>query len=159
MPMPSADWLTSCDERAARGSSSYQHWPKSPMRSLSSARRRAVASRSHSRRLSARSRTRHLALVEQLIPAAEQATMVTAVDHACAELQRLVSAVGVVQELSARSADAIHAFGEELSSRLVAASLHACRHTREAGSIPRRCSSPTSRTAEPNLSSIRRRGS
>ncbi len=70
-------------------------------------------------------RTRHLALVEQLIPAAEQATMVTAVDHACAELQRLVSAVGVVQELSARSADAIHAFGEELSSRLVAASLHA----------------------------------
>ncbi len=70
-------------------------------------------------------RTRHLALVEELVDAEERAPMATAIEQACDELQLLVSAVGVVQELSPRSADAIHAFGEGLSSQLVAATLDA----------------------------------
>ena len=70
-------------------------------------------------------RTRHLLLAEELLAAEARTEFDAAVDSACTELQRLVGAVGVVRELSPRSADAIHAFGENLSSRLVAASLSA----------------------------------
>ncbi len=68
-------------------------------------------------------RIRHVGLVEELIPTDVQAAVITVLDKACTELKLLVSAVGIMQELTPQSADAIYAYGEALSSRIVAAAL------------------------------------
>ena len=66
---------------------------------------------------------RHLQLASELVAAAVQPDVVSAIEDTCLELRTMVHAVAVLHELSPRSFDAITSFGETLSSRLVAASL------------------------------------
>jgi len=66
---------------------------------------------------------RHIELAEQVVSGAARDALVAVIDEQCRELEILLHAVGVLRELSPRSADAIAALGELLSSRLVAGAL------------------------------------
>ena len=68
-------------------------------------------------------RTRHGELTAAVVDGSRRQPMLDAVDDTCRELAALVHAVSMLHELSLRSADAVVAFGESLSSRLVAAAL------------------------------------
>ena len=70
-------------------------------------------------------RRRHLDLATEIIPAPEREALIDAIDDTVRELEALVHAVSVLHELSPRSADAIAASGEALSTRLVAGALTA----------------------------------
>ena len=70
-----------------------------------------------------RLRQRHVDLASDVVAHPERDTLIDAIDHTCRALDALVHAVGVLHELSPRSADAIAAIGESLSGRLVAAAL------------------------------------
>ena len=67
-------------------------------------------------------RTRHGELTAAVVDGRRQ-LLLDAVDKTCRELDAMVHAVSKLHELSPRSADAAAAFGESLSSRLVAAAL------------------------------------
>ena len=64
-------------------------------------------------------------LATTLVPVGDRAALVLAVDETCEELRALVNAIAVLREISPRSADALVASGEAMSSRLVAAALMA----------------------------------
>ena len=70
-------------------------------------------------------RRRHTELATQIVSGAARDDVIDVIDAHCRELGTLVHAVAVLRELSPRSADAIAAFGESLSSRLVAGALAA----------------------------------
>ena len=70
-----------------------------------------------------RVRERHTALAGHTVDTERRQPVVDDIDATCDELGALVHAVAVLHELSPRSADAIAAFGETLSARLVAAAL------------------------------------
>ena len=70
-------------------------------------------------------RRRHTELTVQIVSGSTRDALLDVVDEHCRELETLVHAVAVLHELSPRSADAIAAVGESLSSRLVAAALSA----------------------------------
>ena len=70
-------------------------------------------------------RTRHVDLTGELVPSGERTGVIHAIDETCEKLHALVSAIAVLHEISPRSADAIVAFGETMSSQLVAAALTA----------------------------------
>ena len=68
-------------------------------------------------------RARHLDLIAELVAPPELEAMAGPIDDACDELRALVHAVAVLHEISPQSADAIVAFGETMSSRLVAGAM------------------------------------
>ena len=68
-------------------------------------------------------RTLHVDLIDELVARAHRAATIETIDRACEELLSLVQAVSALREFSLRSADAIVARGEELSSQVVAAAL------------------------------------
>ena len=68
-------------------------------------------------------RERHVAVTRHVVPPETRDDLLAVIDDHCRELETLVHAVAVLHELSPRSADAIAAFGESLSSRLIAAAL------------------------------------
>ena len=68
-------------------------------------------------------RHRHHELTAQIVGPSVRARVVDEIDATCDELASLIHAVGVLRELTPRSVDAIVAFGERLSSRLVAGAL------------------------------------
>lgn len=68
-------------------------------------------------------RQRHVALTTELVSGDARDALLHEIETQCRELETLAHAVAVLHELSPRSADAIAAFGEALSSRLVAAAL------------------------------------
>jgi aspartate kinase len=70
-------------------------------------------------------RQRHATVAEVVIAPAERDALVAAMNQEFAELERIVAALAVLQEVSPRWADAIAATGEILSSRLVATALDA----------------------------------
>ncbi len=70
-------------------------------------------------------RQRHTELTSELVSGPARDALLTVIESQCRELESLVHAVAVLHELSPRSADAIAAFGESLSSRLIAAALSA----------------------------------
>ena len=70
-------------------------------------------------------RSRHIDLATELVLAAERGALVLALDQTCDELRALLNAIAVLREMSPRSADALVASGEVMSSRLVAAALTA----------------------------------
>ena len=70
-------------------------------------------------------RSRHIDLATELVPAAERGALVLALDQTCDELRALLNAIAVLREMSPRSADALVASGEVMSTRLVAAALTA----------------------------------
>ena len=68
-------------------------------------------------------RARHRELASKVIIPAQETEISAKIESTFDELTSLVHAVSVLHELSPRSADAIAAFGEILSSQLIAASL------------------------------------
>ena len=68
-------------------------------------------------------RERHTALAAAVVDTGRRQPLLDDIATTCRELGALVHAVAVLHELSPRSADAIAAFGETLSARLVAAAL------------------------------------
>jgi aspartate kinase len=68
-------------------------------------------------------RARHLKVSEVIRDAALRAPVVDALNHEFDELERVVSALAVLQEVSPRWMDALAATGEILSSQIVAAAL------------------------------------
>ena len=70
-------------------------------------------------------RQRHIDLATEIIPAPERDALIDTIDNTVRELEALLHAVSVLHELSPRSADAIAASGESLSSRIVAGALAA----------------------------------
>ena len=68
-------------------------------------------------------RHRHHELTAQVVRPSVRARVADEIDATCDALASLIHAVGVLRELTPRSADAIVAFGERLSSRLVAGAL------------------------------------
>ena len=68
-------------------------------------------------------RRRHHELTAQVVRLSDRARVADEIDATCDALASLIHAVGVLRELTPRSADAIVAFGERLSSRLVAGAL------------------------------------
>ena len=68
-------------------------------------------------------RVRHRELASEVVSPARQTELLPEIESTIDELASLVHAVSVLHELSPRSADAVAAFGEVLSSRLVAAAL------------------------------------
>jgi aspartate kinase len=75
---------------------------------------------------------RHVDMAELVSRPNRRAELVAALDTLFAELEAIVRALAVVEEVSPRSADTIVAFGELASSRIVAAAL-------EDAGIPSRC--------------------
>ena len=70
-----------------------------------------------------RLRRRHVDLASGIVTPPARDTTIDTVNDTCRKLDALVHAVGVLRELSPRSADAIAAFGESLSGGIVAGAL------------------------------------
>jgi aspartokinase len=70
-------------------------------------------------------RARHLATAKALVPSADAAPLLAAIDQQFDELAAVARALGVLREVSVRTLDVVAAIGELLSSRIVAA---ACVH-------------------------------
>ena len=68
-------------------------------------------------------RQRHLAAARTLVPAAALPPLLAAVEAQLDELSAVVTALGVLREVSPRTLDVVAAMGELLSSRIVAAAL------------------------------------
>ena len=74
-------------------------------------------------------RRRHVDLATTIVSESqERSAVIEAIDDTVTELEALLHAVSVLHELSPRSADAIAAAGESLSSRLVTGALAAADH-------------------------------
>ena len=68
-------------------------------------------------------RQRHLAAARTLVPAAALPPLLAAIEAQLDELSAVVTALGVLREVSPRTLDVVAAMGELLSSRIVAAAL------------------------------------
>lgn len=70
-------------------------------------------------------RQRHIAVSKVIADAVQRESVVQFIDQQCDELERIVQALAVLQEVSPRWLDTLAATGEILSSRIVAAALSA----------------------------------
>src|SRR5689334_1899176 len=68
---------------------------------------------------------RHLEAVKALIPVTQQSSVLSWVKQRCNEIEDICNGVFLLGELSARTKDRIVSFGELLSSKIIAARLHA----------------------------------
>ena len=68
---------------------------------------------------------RHLELVKQLIPVAQQSRLLSLVKKSCNEIEDTCNGIYMLGELTARSKDRISAYGEWLSSRIIAEAMNA----------------------------------
>ncbi len=66
---------------------------------------------------------RHMDAVRQLIPVANQSQLLSLVKKSCNEIEDICNGIFLLGELTARSKDRIAAYGEWLSSRIIAAKL------------------------------------
>ena len=94
------DTLIACGEKAASGSESY----KEPLKETEA---------------------RHLDLVSELIPAKNRSAVLSMVKQDCNLLEDLYTGVSLLREMSPRTRDRILAFGEILSSKILAAAFAA----------------------------------
>lgn len=62
---------------------------------------------------------RHLEMVKQLIPVAQQSRVLSKVKQFCNEIEDICNGVFMLQELTARTKDRIMSFGELLSSQII----------------------------------------
>lgn len=70
---------------------------------------------------------RHLDTVKQLLPITQQSSLLSYVKTACNELEDICNGIFLLKELSPRTQDRIVAFGELLSSSILAAALQAAQ--------------------------------
>ncbi len=68
---------------------------------------------------------RHLEAVKALIPVTQQSSVLSWVKQRCNEIEDICNGVFLLGELSTRTKDRIVSFGELLSSKIIAARLHA----------------------------------
>src|SRR3954465_6303932 len=68
---------------------------------------------------------RHLEAVKALIPVTQQSSVLSWVKQRCNEIEDICNGVFLLGELSTRTKDRIVSFGELLSSKIIAAHLHA----------------------------------
>lgn len=71
---------------------------------------------------------RHHDMVAAVIPTDRRTALLSDVDALCDELRSILHGVYLIQDLTPKTADAIVAYGERLSSRLVAALIDGARH-------------------------------
>lgn len=68
---------------------------------------------------------RHMEAVKQLIPVANQSQLLSLVKKSCNEIEDICNGIYLLRELTPRSKDRIAAYGEWLSSQIIAAKLNA----------------------------------
>ena len=66
---------------------------------------------------------RHLEVVKDLLPVAQQSSVLSLVKKSCNEMEDICSGVFLLQELSSRTKDRIMSYGELLSSQIISAKL------------------------------------
>jgi bifunctional aspartokinase / homoserine dehydrogenase 1 len=68
---------------------------------------------------------RHLAAVKELLPVAQQSSLLSFVKQQCNQIEDICNGIFLLGELSPRTKDKIVSFGELLSSQIIAATLNA----------------------------------
>lgn len=68
---------------------------------------------------------RHIEVVKQLIPVANQSQLLSLVKKSCNEIEDICNGIFLLRELTARSKDRLGSYGEWLSSQIIAATFNA----------------------------------
>lgn len=71
---------------------------------------------------------RHRAMIADVVPAPQQPAVTTEVERLLDELRSILHGVRLIQDLTPKTADAIVAYGERLSSLICAAAIEGARH-------------------------------